>query len=115
MRSRPSPQRGEVWLADLDPTQGHEQAGRRPVLVLSVGTFNAASGLVTVLPVTSKPRALPTRIAIEPPEGGLSLPSFVIGEQVRTISLTRLSSRLGQVSATTLGEVETVVRTLLAL
>ncbi len=83
--------------------------------MLSLGTFNAASGLVTVLPVTSKPRALPTRIAIEPPEGGLPLPSFVIGEQVRTISRTRLSSRLGQVTETTLGDVETVVRTLLAL
>ncbi len=115
MKGRAVPQRGELWLADLDPTRGHEQAGRRPVLVLSAAAFNAASSLVTVLPITSKPRALPTRIAMNPPEGGVSVPSFVIGEQVRTISRARLSARLGQAQPATMQQVETIVRTLLAL
>jgi hypothetical protein len=71
--------RGEIWMVDLDPTLGHEQAGKRPALVLSVDSFNASpADLVTVLPVTSKARAIRTRIPITPPEGGLGLPSYVI-------------------------------------
>ncbi len=115
MKGRAVPQRGELWLADLEPTRGHEQADRRPVPVLSAAAVNAASSLVTVLPITSKPRALPTRIALNPPEGGVSVPSFVIGEHLRTISRARLSARLGQARSATMLEVETVVRTLLAL
>jgi mRNA-degrading endonuclease toxin of MazEF toxin-antitoxin module len=49
MSTVPFPARGEVWLADLDPAYGHEQAGRRPVLVISVDSFNAgASGLAVI-------------------------------------------------------------------
>src|SRR6185295_5268066 len=51
--------RGEVWLADLDPTRGHEQAGRRPVLIVSDDVFNAgAAELVVVLPMTSTLRPI---------------------------------------------------------
>ena len=49
-----SPARGEVWLADLNPVRGHEQAGRRPVLVVSEDLFNQGpAGLAVVLPLTS--------------------------------------------------------------
>jgi mRNA interferase MazF len=110
------PRRGEVWLVAFDPTQGHEQAGVRPALVITVDTFNASpAGLVTVLPITSKPRAVRTRIEIRPPEGGLTLPSFVIGEQTRTISTQRLVKPLGMVSPATMARVESVVRVLLGL
>ena len=52
-----APGRGEVWLADLYPTRGHEQAGRRPVLVVSEDLFNRGpAGLVIVLPTTSTVR-----------------------------------------------------------
>src|ERR1700722_13686295 len=68
MSSAPSPQRGEVWLADLDPSFGHEQGGRRPILVVSVDSFNAGlSGWVVVLPITSRKRSLPLHIPIDPP------------------------------------------------
>ena len=111
-----SAQRGEVWLVDLDPIEGREQAGRRPALVVSVDTFNAsAAELVSVLPITSKARALRTRIEITPPEGGLSVTSYVIGEQLRTISTRRLLKPLGKVSATTMARVGDVVRVLLGL
>jgi mRNA interferase MazF len=57
--------RGDVWLVDLDPI------GRRPALVLSVDAFNASHAeLVTLVPITSKARAVRTRIEIGPPEGG---------------------------------------------
>ena len=50
--------RGEIWMIDFDPTRGHEQAGRRPALVVSDDVFNAGpAGLVMVLPVTTKPKA----------------------------------------------------------
>jgi mRNA interferase MazF len=79
MSSAPTPQRGEIWLADLDPTFGHEQGGRRPVLVVSVDSFNTGlSGLAVVLPVTSRIRPLPLHVPVNPPEGGLRVPSAIV-------------------------------------
>src|SRR5260370_23541840 len=46
-------ERGDIFLVSLDPTTGHEQQGRRPVLVISPGKFNRATGVPTVLPITS--------------------------------------------------------------
>jgi mRNA interferase MazF len=111
-----APRRGEVWLVRLDPTKGHEQAGVRPALIVTVDSFNASpAGLVTVLPVTSKSRALRTRVEIKPPEGGLNLPSFVIVEQTRTISTQRLVKALGLVKSETMAKVEAILRILLGL
>jgi len=45
--------RGEIWLVALDPTQGHEQKGRHPVLVVSPEAFNRATKVPVVLPITS--------------------------------------------------------------
>ncbi len=111
-----APLRGEVWLINLDPTKGHEQSGVRPALVLSVDSFNAsAAGLVTVLPITSKPRVLRTRVEIKPPEGGLAMISYVICEQVRTVSASRLGKPLGKVSEATMDAIEAIVKMLLGL
>ena len=101
----------------LDPVKGHEQAGVRPALVLSVDTFNAsAAGLVTVLPITGTQRALGTRVDVAPPEGGLVKPSYIICEQTRTVSAHRLvKGPLGVVTAATMGRVEGIVRVLLGL
>lgn len=108
--------RGEVWIVDLDPVAGHEQGGRRPALILSVDQFNASrADLVTLLPITSRARAVRTRVVVRPPEGGLSVPSWVIGEQTRTVAATRLARRLGVVSATTMEQVSEIVRALLGL
>jgi mRNA interferase MazF len=109
------PRRGEVWLVGLDPTQGHEQAGTRPALILSVDSFNASSYLATVLPITSKLRAVRTRVEIQPPEGGLTLTSYVICEQTRTIAAARFRKSLGMVSPVIMGRVSDVVRMLLGL
>lgn len=112
-----SARRGDVWLVDFDPVEGHEQAGRRPALVLSVDSFNASRAeLATVLPVTSKPRPNnPFRIEVRPPEGGLTVASYVIGEQSRTVSTRRLVKPLGAVSPSTMAKVSDVVRMLLGL
>lgn len=113
----PAALRGDVWLADMNPVLGHEQAGRRPVLVLSIDAFNRSHAeLVTVLPITGTPRPRnPFRVALHPPEGGLTKPSYVIGEQCRTISSRRLGKRLGAVSVTTLAEVSAIVAGLLGV
>lgn len=110
------PVRGEVWLADLDPTRGHEQAGRRPVLVLSVDAFNRGpADLVIVLPLTSRLRGIPSQVRVDPPEGGLRHPSAVICEGVRSITRGRLVSRWGRVGTATMDAIEDYVRILLGL
>jgi mRNA interferase MazF len=108
--------RGEVWYVDFDPVQGHEQAGRRPALIMSVDAFNATPAeLVTVVPITSKARALRSRIQVTAPEGGLARTSYLICEQVRTISTRRLVSAIGMVSETTMTNVSDIVRMQLGL
>ena len=106
--------RGEVWFLDFDPVTGHEQAGYRPALVLSADVANQA-GMVTVLPLTSKPRPYKTRVALVPPEGGATVPSWVICEQCRTVDTRRLKRLAGRVSAPTMTKVSDVVRILLGL
>jgi len=111
-----APRRGEVWNIGFDPTRGHEQAGVRPALILSVDGFNTSGAkLVTVLPITSKPRAVRTRVEVHPPEGGLIVASYVIAEQTRTVSTDRLIKSLGAVSETTMARVSDIVRMLLGL
>ena len=108
--------RGEVWLADLNPVRGHEQAGKRPCLVISVDLFNqGASGLAVVLPITSKAKGIPFHVEINPPDGGLKVKSFVKCEDVRSISTERLEKRWGVVSLETLVQIEDRLRILMGL
>lgn len=95
--------RGEVWLVDLNPTRGHEQAGRWPALVVSNDVFNhGPAGLVVLIPMTTRDRRIPLHIRIDPPEGGVRETSFVKCEDVRSVSTERLVKRWGEVSAQTL-------------
>src|SRR5262245_55126303 len=116
MSAGASPQRGEVWLADLDPTFGHEQGGRRPVLVVSVDPFNSGlSGLVVVLPITSRRRPLPLHVRVDPPEGGLRVPSAILCDAIRSIDQRRLIGCWGTVTGATMAAVEDRLRRLLGL
>jgi mRNA interferase MazF len=110
------PARSEVWLVNLDPTKGREQAGRRPALILSVDQFNhGPAELVVVIPITSKAKGIPFHVSVNPPEGGLSQLSFIKCEDVRSISKERLIQRLGVVVDQTMDEVGDRVRILLGL
>ena len=110
------PVRGEIWLVDFDPTRGHEQAGRRPALVVSTDAFNQSpAGLIIVLPLTSKRKKIRSHVPIVPPEAGLKVASFVKCEDVRSVAKERLSRRWGVVSPRTLVEVEGILRILLQL
>ncbi len=112
----PEPQRGEIWLADLNPTRGREQAGRRPVLVFSVDEFNQGPAeLVVVLPITSTIRPIPLHVIVQPQEGGLKVQSRILTDAIRSVSKERLAERWGQVSPATMTAVEDRVRTLLGL
>jgi mRNA interferase MazF len=85
-----------VYYAELDPTVGHEQAGRRPVLVLSDDRFNARSGTAIVMPLTSqKPRA-PYPFSIELGVVNVErVVSYIKPGQVRTLSTERMGRLLG--------------------
>jgi len=112
----PNPSRGEVWLVDLSPTRGHEQAGKRPGLIVSADLFNQGpAGLVVILPITTTARDIPFHVEISPPEGGLRKRSFVRCDNIRSISKERLSRCLGKISPTTILEVEARLRILQAL
>ncbi len=108
--------RGEIWLVNLSPTEGREQAGTRPALIVSVDLFNhGAAELVVVIPVTSKAKGIPLHVEVNPPEGGLSQKSFVKCEDVRSISIARLIKKLGKVSPQTVNSVEDRLKILLGL
>lgn len=110
------PGRGEVWLADLDPTRGHEQAGRRPVLVISEDLFNEGpADLVIVLPISSTLRGIPSHVPFASPQGGLRVPSVILCEAVRSLAKERLVRKWGAVSASVLAAVEERLRFLLGL
>jgi mRNA interferase MazF len=110
------PSRGEIWLANLNPVKGHEQAGIRPGLIFSVDQFNAsAADLVIIIPITTKAKNIPFHVAVVPPEGDLKETSFIKCEDIRSISKERLTQRLGAVSALTLTAVEDRIRILLGL
>ena len=112
-----SSSRGEIWAANLNPTRGHEQAGRRPVLIISTDTFNhGPADLVFVLPLTRTNRHIPLHVPVDPPEGGLKGRSYILCDAGRSISKERLGkSAWGSVSAQTMSQVEYRLRTLLEL
>lgn len=90
--------RGEVRWADLNPVRGHEQAGERPVLVLSHDVFNDRSGTVIAAALTSQEPKAGYPLTLELRSAKLSKRSWVKTSQIRTLSTQRLGRRLGRVS-----------------
>ena len=88
--------RGGIYWADLEPTRGREQAGRRPVLVISHEVFNSHSGTVIALAMTSQPQRAGFPLTGALPPQLLPKPSWVKISQVRTLSTERLSHRLAR-------------------
>ena len=110
------PVRGEIWFADLNPTKGHEHAGNRPVLIVSTDALNQGpAGLVIVVPLTSKGKGIRSHVRIDPPEGGVRKASYIKCEDVRSVSIARLSKRLGAAKPATLEEVAMRLRILMDL
>ena len=97
--------RGEVRWADLNPVRGREQAGHRPVLILSHNIFNKRSGTVIAMAITSQPQkaGFPLTYALESTQ--LLKPSWVKVSQIRTLSVYRIGKKLGSVEPDQLAEI----------
>jgi len=90
--------RGDILWADLNPTKGQEQGGRRPVLILSHDIFNERSGTVIALAITSRPQRAGFPLTLELSDSRLPKRSWVKMSQIRTLSTQRLGPKLAQAS-----------------
>ena len=90
--------RGDIRWADLSPARGREQAGLRPVLILSHAVFNQRSGTVIAVALTSQPQRAGFPLTLEITSTRLPKPSWVKISQIRTLSAERIGRRLGQAS-----------------
>jgi mRNA interferase MazF len=86
--------RGDIIWADLNPVKGHEQAGSRPVVVLSHDVFNERSGTVIAMAITSQPQSAGFPLTLELDDPKLPKKSWVKVSQVRTLSAERLGRRI---------------------
>jgi len=112
------PKRGDVFLARLDPTEGSEQAGERPVIVVSRDAINQSSPVVVVVPVTDinhKRRIYPSQVVLRPGDGGLSKESVALGEQVRAINTTRFLKQLGHLTPASITQIGAALKIVLDL
>ncbi len=97
--------RGEIRWADLNPTRGNEQAGQRPVLILSHDIFNERSGTVIAVALTSQPPRAGFPLTLELTAPRLPKRSWVKISQIRTLSAERIGKRLGRASPEELAQV----------
>jgi mRNA interferase MazF len=89
--------RGDVVWADLEPVRGREQAGRRPVLVVSNDVFNHRSGTVIAMAITSRPQKAGFPLTLKLSGRQLPKEAWLKISQVRTLSTERLGKVLGRV------------------
>ena len=90
--------RGEIRWADLNPARGHEQAGRRPVLILSQDMFNERSGTVIAVALTSHQPRAGFPLVLESKADGLPKPTWIKISQVRTLATERIGRRIARAS-----------------
>lgn len=111
-------QRGDVFEAKLDPVEGSEQGGRRPVVVVSRDAITKYSPVVIVAPVSSFAnftKIYPSQTVIRAGVGGLSMQSVIMAEQVRTIAKTRLTKYLGHLPEEAISELDAKLKIALGL
>ena len=97
--------RGAIHWADLNPVRGHEQAGARPVLILSHDIFNERSGTVIAMAITSQPQRAGFPLTFELKGEIQSKKAWIKISQIRTLSTERIGKRFGQASAEELAEI----------
>ncbi|MBI3697403.1 MAG: type II toxin-antitoxin system PemK/MazF family toxin, partial [Acidobacteria bacterium] len=93
--------RGDVYDARLDPVEGSEQKGSRPVVIVSRNAINSSSPIVVVVPCTTYRagrRLYPSHVLVRTPDGGLTADSVALSEQVRVLDKNRLLRRRGALS-----------------
>ena len=97
--------RGEIRLADLNPVRGHEQAGLRPVMILSHDIFNERSGTVIAVAITSQPQKAGFPLTLELKAANLPKKSWIKISQIRTLSVERIGKVIGKASLEELTQV----------
>ena len=107
-----TPERGDLIWITLDPQAGHEQAGRRPVVVLSPATYNGKVGLALLCPVTGQIKGYPFEVQIP---GGLAITGVILADQVKSLDWhSRQAEFAGALPAATVAEVLRKLDTLLS-
>jgi len=115
-RPRQAPRRGEIWTVAFGEPAGHEQAYRRPSVVVSSDRLNASrAGLVVVVPLTRTRRDLPSHVEIAPSDSGLAETSYAKSEDIKAISAERLVRRLGRAQPASLDQIGRALALLLEL
>jgi mRNA interferase MazF len=112
------PKRGEVYMARLEPREGSEQGGARPVIIMSRDSINQNSPVVVIVPVTDrghKRRLYPSQVVLKAGDGGLTKESVALGEQVRAINTTRLTGYMGHLSGNSITQIGTALKIVLDL
>ena len=110
--------RGEVYDARLEPIEGSEQGGTRPVIIVSRNAINNSSPLAIAVPCTTyreKRRIYPSQVLVKAPLGGLSVNTIALGEQLRAISKTRLLHFRGVLDIETMERLDRALAIALAL
>lgn len=112
-------QRGEIYFVNLNPVRGREQAGNRPVLVLSIDAINRLPLVVTVVVGTKGANIsqdYPTNVRVSPQESGLPMETVFLCFQIRSLDPGRFPDRpAGKVTGATLKKIEDTVRYCLSL
>jgi mRNA interferase MazF len=107
------PQRGDVVWITLNPQAGHEQAGRRPALILSPAAYNSKVGLALLCPITSQVKGYPFEVIVP---GGLSVSGAILSDQVKSLDWkTRQAEWVCQLPPETVEEVLQKLHTLIGL
>lgn len=108
--------KGEIWFVQLNPTKGSEQAGYRPVVVVSGNLLNTYSNVVWVCPMTTQIRNYQGNVILHPTkQNGLTKKSEVMNLHLRSISQERLTKKIGEIDGDTLNSIRKGVQEILQL
>jgi mRNA interferase MazF len=116
MKQNTPPGRGEIWIVDLHPARAHDAREQWRALVISVNELNhGAAGIATVLPMSDVDQRIATHVKVPAGEAMLTKDGFVKCEEMRSVSIERLTKRVGAVKAATMAMVMRNVGVLLGM
>ncbi len=109
------PKRGSVYLVNFDPTIGAEIKKTRPAVIISNDVANQYSPIVIVAAITGRSKPKFDEVLIEPPEGGLTKPSVILPNQIRSIDKRRLVKKIGDLSDKIMEELDIALQITLGI
>lgn len=118
LQNKQVPRRGEVWLLDFSPAVGSEIRNPHPALIVSVDELNMSQwGLIVVCPISTFRKDKPFRlhVLLTLPEGGIKHTSIIRCDQIKSLSILRVSEKWGEVTNGTLQKVDYILGQILGL